>query len=130
MTWGQQRIVTRSVYWDGADYAYREGGVLRAPVYGTDTGTATTASGPLSSGINNEITGSFNTASVSVNTLKIAGSHTLTIDSGETLTLTGAGILVSGGSATVTGGTALATGSAALVIRVNLGTDVLTIDSP
>ncbi|MDZ7615930.1 MAG: autotransporter-associated beta strand repeat-containing protein, partial [Patescibacteria group bacterium] len=125
---GSDGIITRSIYWEGADFAYREGGVLRAPVYGEDASTSTTASGSLISGRHNEITGSLSTNTVSVVTLKIAGSHTLSLNSGHTLTLSAGGLLTTGGNALVTGGT-LALGSQALVTRVNLETDVLTIES-
>ncbi len=121
-------VVTRSVFWNGADYAYIDGGVLRAPVYGVDAGTATTASGPLTSGSNNEITGSIATNTVSIPTLKINGSQTLTINSGQTLTLTG-GVLATGGNAVITGGTAIATGTNAFVIRVNGAGDTLTLSA-
>jgi autotransporter-associated beta strand protein len=125
---GADGIITRSVFWNGADYAFRQAGVLRAPVYGVDTGTATTAVGPLTSGVNNEVTGSFSLNSISVPTLKIAGSQVLTINAGQTLTLSGSGVLGTGGISTVTGGT-LATGAQPLVARVNQATDSLTINS-
>jgi autotransporter-associated beta strand protein len=121
-------ILTRSVYWEGTDYAFRDGVVMRAPVYGVDSGTATSST-TLSSGLNNEVTGSFATGSISVPTIKFAGSHALTINSGATLTLTGRGLLATGGAATITGGNALAAGDGALVVRVNQDTDTLTIDS-
>ena len=125
---GTDGIVTRSVFWNGADYAYRQGGVLRAPVYGTDAGTATSGTA-LTASINNEITGSFATDTVSILTLRIPGSPTLTINPGKTLTLTGAGVLATGGNSIITGGTALALGSAPLVARVNGGADSLRIES-
>ena len=126
---GSDGILTRSVFWNGADYAFRQGGVLRAPNYGVDAGTSTTAAGPLTAASNVQITGSFATNTVSVSTLKINGSQTLTINAGQTLTLAGGGLLASGGNAIVTGGT-LALGSQALVVRANLASDVLTVDSP
>jgi autotransporter-associated beta strand protein len=125
---GSDGIVTRSVFWQGADYAFRQGGVVRAPVYGVDAGAATTATGPLTSASNNQITGSFSTNSVSVSTLKVSGSNTLTIDAGQSLTLSGGGLLATGGTSSLTGGT-LALGSQILVARVNLLTDVLTVES-
>lgn len=125
---GTDGILTRSVFWNGADYAYRQGGVLRAPVYGTDAGTATSGTA-LTSGSNNEVTGDFATNTISVPTIKFNGSRTLTINAGQTLTLTGAGVLATGGSSIITGGTALALGSAVLVARVNGGADTLRIES-
>lgn len=123
---GSNGILTRSVYWNGADFAFREGGILRAPVYGVDVGTVTSDSA-LSSG-NNQITGSFSTNTISVSTLKIAGSQTLTVNEAQTLTLSGGGLLTTGGNSTVTGGT-LALGSGVLVARVDLGSDTLGIES-
>ncbi|MDZ7619345.1 MAG: autotransporter-associated beta strand repeat-containing protein, partial [Patescibacteria group bacterium] len=126
---GSDGLLSRTVYWEGADFAYRQGGVMRAPVYGTDTGFVTRGTGEsLGSAANNEITGSLSTNTISISTLKIAGSHTLSLNSGQTLTLSAGGLLATGGNATVTGGT-LALGSQALVTRVNLETDVLTIES-
>lgn len=125
---GSNGILTRSVYWEGADFAYREGGVLRAPNYGIDGGTATTASGPLTASSNNQITGSFSTGAVSVSTLKINGSHTLTVSSGD-LTLSGGGLLVTGGDAEITGAGTLALGSQALVVRVNEVSDDLLLST-
>lgn len=125
---GSDGILTRSVFWEGADYAYRQGGILRAPVYGTDAGTATSGTA-LTSGSNNQVTGDFATNTISVPTIKFNGSRTLTINAGQTLTLTGAGVLATGGSSIITGGTALALGSAPLVARVNGGADTLRIES-
>ena len=126
---GVDGIITRSVFWNGADYAYRQGGILRAPVYGVDLGTATTDVGPLTAGTNNEVTGSFSLNSVSVSTLKIAGSQALTLNPGQTLTLAAGGLLSTGGISSISGGTAVALGSQALVARVNQATDVLTVNS-
>ncbi len=126
---GTDGLVSRTIYWNGADFAYRAGGLLRAPVYGTDAGFDTSASA-LTAGSNNQITGSFSTNTVSVNTLKIAGSQTLTLNAAQTLTLAGGGLLATGGNAVITGGTALALGGNALVARVNQATDVLRIESP
>lgn len=125
---GSDGILTRSVYWNGADFAYREGGVLRAPVYGVDVGTATSATA-LSSSTNNEITGSFATNSISISTLKINGSHTLTINAGNTLTMTGVGVLATGGNSVITGDSIAMTGTAAFVVRVDGGADSLRIES-
>ncbi len=126
---GSDGLVSRTIYWNGADFAYRASGLLRAPVYGTDAGFDTSDTA-LTAGSNNQITGSFSTNTLSVNTLKIAGSQTLTLNAAQTLTLGGGGLLATGGNAVITGGTALALGSNALVARVNQATDVLTIESP
>lgn len=126
---GGDGIVTRSVFWNGADYAFRQGGVLRAPVYGVDSGTATSASA-LTASVNNEVTGDFSTNTITVPTIKFNGSRTLTINAAQTLTLNGAGVLATGGSSIITGGTALAiSGTTPLVARVNGGADSLRIES-
>src|SRR5690606_22833048 len=106
---GSDGLVSRTIYWNGADFAYREAGKLRAPVYGTDSGFDTSDTA-LTTGSNNQITGSFSTDTISVNTLKIAGSQTLSLNAGQTLTLAGGGLLATGGNAAITGGTALALG--------------------
>lgn len=126
---GSDGIITRSVFWNGTDYAYRQGGILRAPVYGVDPGTATTAVGPLTAGTNNEVTGSISIDTISVSTLKIAGSQALTLNAGQTLTLSAGGLLSTGGISSISGGTAVALGTQAFVARVNQATDVLTINS-
>lgn len=126
---GSDGIITRSVYWNGADFAYREGGVLRAPQYGVDADTATSGTS-LTVGEHNEVTGSFATSAVTIDSLKINGGHTLTINSGQTLTVSNGGVLVTGGNAVITGGTALGiTGTNALVVRVDGGADLLRIES-
>jgi autotransporter-associated beta strand protein len=126
---GSDGIITRSVYWNGGDFAYRQGGVLRAPVYGVDAGTVTSAT-TLAAG-HNEITGSFATNSISISTLKINGGQTLTLNGGQTLTLAGFGLLATGGSSTITGGDSLTVGGAnTLVVRVDGGADSLRIETP
>jgi autotransporter-associated beta strand protein len=126
---GSDGIITRSIYWNGADFAYRQGGVLRAPVYGVDAGTVTSSSA-LAAG-HNEITGSFATNSISISTLKINGGHTLTLNGGQTLTLSAFGLLATGGSATITGGNSLTVGgTATLVVRVDGGADSLRVETP
>jgi autotransporter-associated beta strand protein len=125
---GGNGLISRTNYWEGADFAYRESNVLRAPVYGTDTGFETSASA-LTAAANMEITGSFAANTVSISTLKIAGSHTLTLNAAQTVTLSNGGVLVTGGDAIITGGTALALGTQALVVRTNLDTDSLDIQS-
>ena len=126
---GANGLVSRTNYWNGTDFAYRESNVLRAPVYGTDSGFSTSSTS-LTSAANMQVTGSFSTNSVTISTLKIAGSHTLSLNSAQTLTLSNGGVLVTGGNAVITGGTALALSSQALVVRANLAADSLEIQSP
>lgn len=125
---GADGLISRTIYWNGSDYAYRQSNILRAPVYDTDSGFVT-AGASLASGnnlINADISGQSTHSAV---TLKFNGSRTLGLDTGATLTLTGAGILATGGSSVISGGSALATGSQALVVRVNQEFDTLTIGS-
>ena len=125
---GADGLISRTIYWNGSDYAYRQSNILRAPVYDTDSGFVT-AGASLASGnnlINADISGQSTHSAV---TLKFDGSRTLGLDTGATLTLTGAGILATGGSSVISGGSALATGSQALVVRVNQEFDTLTIGS-
>jgi autotransporter-associated beta strand protein len=124
------------VYIDGNEFAISTGGVLRAPIYGTDPGFVTSATA-LTATDTNEITGSFTTAgSITIDALKINGGHTLIIDGPDTLTIrTGAvntdgSILATGGSSMIAGGTSLTVGgTGSLSIRVNGSTDSLQIDS-
>jgi autotransporter-associated beta strand protein len=125
---GTDGLVSRTNYWNGADFAYRQANVLRAPVYGTDAGF-TTSETALTASANMQITGSFAANTVSISTLKVAGSHTLTLNAAQTLTLSNGGVLATGGDAVITGGTALALGSQTLVVRANLPTDTLSIQS-
>jgi len=124
---GADGILTRSVYWNGADFAYRQGGVLRAPDYGVDAGTATTAVGPLTAGSTNQITGSFSTGTISVANLKMSGSQTLTATG--TLTLSAGGLLATGGISEITGAGTIALGTGAFVVRVNQDTDNLILST-
>jgi autotransporter-associated beta strand protein len=125
---GADGLVSRTNYWNGADFAYRQANVLRAPVYGTDAGF-TTSETALTASANMQITGSFAANTVSISTLKVAGSHTLTLNAAQTLTLSNGGVLATGGDAVITGGAALALGSQALVVRADLPTDTLSIQS-
>ena len=125
---GSPGIVSRTVYWNGADYAFRDASlVLRAPVYGTDTATAVAAAS-LTSANHNLVTGSFATNTLSVNTLKFGSPQALTINSGQTLTLSNGGVLAAGGASSISGGT-LALGTQTLVVRTDLVTDTMTITS-
>jgi autotransporter-associated beta strand protein len=125
---GGNGLVSRTNYWNGADFAYRESNVLRAPVYGTDSGFVTSATA-LTASANMQVTGSFAANTVSISTLKVAGSHTLTLNAAQTVTLSNGGVLVTGGDAVITGGAALALGTQALVVRTDLPTDTLSIQS-
>lgn len=127
---GSNGIITRSIYWNGTDFAYREGGVLRAPVYGVD-GDTSTSDTALTAGTHNEVTGSFTTpgSAVSVDSLKFNGGHTLTVGSGGTLTVPTGGIIATGGFSTITGDPLAVTGTNAFVFRVDGGADSLRVES-
>jgi autotransporter-associated beta strand protein len=141
-------FVRSNVYYNGGNFAYSAGGVLRAPLYGdgvggggTDIGFLTTAAGPLGAALHNEITGSFAQATTTIGSLKISGSQTLTL-SGllgiQTGSSTAGGILLSGAgaTATITGGSisqgsgAVVNGGAGLNVRVDDATSSLTLQSP
>ncbi|MGC3968964.1 MAG: autotransporter-associated beta strand repeat-containing protein [Pirellulales bacterium] len=124
-------------YINGANFARSNGGVLVAPVYGTDAGFVTSATA-LTAANNNEITGSFTNGAVAVTSLKISGGHTLTLSGDLTVNTGGVandgGILQTGGSATIVSNNAtvraITTGGAGtVVIRVNEASDVLTLSS-
>lgn len=131
---GSSGFLNAHLYYNGADFAFSDAGLLRAPVYGTDAGFVTSASA-LTAASHNEITGSFNTLGMTISSLKISGDQTLTLDPSETLTIQTAansagGILVTGGDAVITGGTGITTGgSGDMVIRVNGASDSLTLTS-
>jgi len=129
------------LFFNGSDFAIGgAGGVMRAPVYGTDAGFvnasagATLPAGADSFSINGNITAQ---GSQTVDTLKFNGGQTLTLTGGSTLTVrTGAAntdgaILATGGSSTITGGTGITTGgSGSLTFYVNGNLDTLVVESP
>lgn len=129
-------LVSPTIYMDGANFAYAQGGVLRSPDYALDAGFISSSTN-LTDGMNNEIVASFNTNNATINTLRINGGHTLSLNASQTLVVrNGAansvgGILATGGTSEITGGTGIHSGgSGALAIRVNGATDVLTLSTP
>ncbi len=128
-------LVSPNVYFAGANFAYAQSDVLRAPEYGIDPGFVTSGGG-LTASSHNEITGSFSTAGMVLSSLKIKGSNTLTLSSGTlTVQASGAGssggILATDGSSVITGGSGISAGGAgALVFRVDGIIDVLTLETP
>lgn len=129
-------LVSPRSFFGGADFAFSEATLLRAPVYGVDADFITSATA-LAATANNEITGSFTTTgSITIDTLKINGPQTLTLDAADTLTIrTGAAntdgaILATGGASTITGGTAVSTGgSGSLTVYVDGQADSLRMES-
>ncbi len=132
---GTSAFVNAGTYFGGADFAFAGAGTtLRAPNYSTDAGFATSAAA-LTAGSHDEITGSFSTDTISINSLRINGANTLTLNAGQTLTIgtaAGSGIIQTGGSGAITGGTALATSAASndLTVRVDGSGNTLSIDTP
>jgi autotransporter-associated beta strand protein len=112
---------------------------MRAPAYGTDADFAATTNSALTASQSNAINGSFATDSITIDTLKIDGGHTLTLNAAQTLTIrTGAAntdgaILQTGGNSTITGGTGITTGGSGsltfYVNDVNGSPNTLTLDS-
>jgi autotransporter-associated beta strand protein len=95
--------------------------------------TATTPSswGALSN-VNLSASTSANVQTASINSLKLSAAATVTIDSGQTLTLTSGGLLVPGnasGSPAITGGTLLGAANADLIVHQNHAINTLTIGS-
>jgi autotransporter-associated beta strand protein len=128
-------LVLRTFY-GGNEFAYSNAGVIRAPLYGTDPGFVTSAVA-LSATDTTEITGSFATPTITIDALKINGTHTLTLDPASVLTVrvgaagTDGMILSTGGDAIITGGSALSTGgSGSLSFRVDGALDTLTLATP
>jgi len=117
---GADGLLNRAIYFGGSDFAYRDANKLRAPVYGTDSGFETTATGPLTAASNQEVTGSVALGgAISINTLKLNGAG-IDVSGAFTLTIAGGGVLSTGGS-NVISTTTLALGTQALVARVNTG---------
>ncbi len=132
-------LVAPHFHFSGDHFAYSASAVLRAPVYGTDSGFVTApAATALPAGQSHfDVTGDITAqASQTVGTLRLAGARTVTLASGATLTVrTGAantdgGLLATGGASVITGGTGISTGgSGALIVRVNELADSLTLAS-
>ena len=128
---GTSGFMNAGIYYKGADFAYSDAGTLRAPVYGTDLGFATSAAA-LTAAAHNEITGGFSSGALAINSLKINGGNTLTLTGALTVgTAAGSGIIQTGGSGVITGGS-VATSLAAndLAVRVDGAGNTLTISSP
>jgi len=131
-------FIDQGLFVSGGNYAvYDSGGYLRVMAYGTDTNTASVAGGTTmasGSGKHVSITGGISAQTTdTVQTLRIGGAYNVTLASGATLTLASGGLLKTGtGStaSTISGGAGITTGgSTELVIRTDLSTDTLTINS-
>lgn len=134
-------FIDQGTFFGGGSYAfYDASGFLRAPVYGTDSGYATSGATTAVSSVNHQqVTGAISAqGSATFTTLNIRNTanagQAFTLSSGSTVTTNG--ILLSGGSGgnsavTIGGGSALQAASGAeLVIRADGGNDRLTINTP
>jgi autotransporter-associated beta strand protein len=128
-------MIAAGLYFNGADFAFNEGGTLRAPNYGVDADFAIALSA-LTAGQSNRVDGSFSeAAALTIDSLKVNGSHVLdleqalTIRTAATSNATG-GILQTGGAGVINGAGVRTGGSGALVIRVNEASDSLTLNAP
>ena len=143
-------ITNQNAYFNGGDFAVYDTsggtgtkGFVRAINYGVDANSAT-SSGSISTTDNQQITGnisgqnSVTLGTSSVNgTLKIDGPYSITMNSGQTLTITGSGdsgadgiLKTGGGTSTISGGAALALTNTQGDIRVDTAADVLNIAMP
>ncbi|MCB1203857.1 MAG: autotransporter-associated beta strand repeat-containing protein [Verrucomicrobiae bacterium] len=130
---GATGLASPRLFFEGADFAFADGGVLRAPVYGTDADFAASTDTALTATQSNEIIGSFSNGAVTVDTLKFNGSHTLTL-TGALTVRTGAGgsdgaMLATGGDSTITGGSITTGGAGSLTFYVDGGANSLTLES-
>jgi len=140
-------ITKQNAYFNGGDFAVYDtvGGYVRGINYGSDAGAATTASGPFSATINQEMTGnvtgqgSYTLGSGgNLGTLKISGAYNLTMAGGSTLTFSHGGncgtygpLKTGGGTAVISGGANISmAGSVQADFRVDGVTDVLNIAMP
>lgn len=130
---GATGLASPRLFFGGSDFAFAATGVLRAPVYGTDADFAASTSSALTSTQSNQIVGSFSNGAVTIDTLKINGSHTLTLTGALTVRTGAAGtdgaILQTGGSGTITGSSITTGGSGSLTFYVDGGANTLTIQS-
>jgi len=134
-------FIDQGTFFGGANYAFYDAtGYLRAPVYGTDAGYATSGTTTSVSGVaHQQVTGAISAqGTATFTTLNIRNTanaaQAFTLNTGATVTTNG--VLLSGGTGgssavTISGGTAVqASSGAELVIRADGGNDRLTINTP
>ncbi|MEO6848398.1 MAG: autotransporter-associated beta strand repeat-containing protein, partial [Chthoniobacterales bacterium] len=123
-------FISPSGFFNGSNYAWQDsGGFLRGINYGVDAGSVTSAGGvSIPSTAFVQTTGAITAQTdATFTTLNISGANDFTVADGNTLTVSG--ILKSGtGAANINGGTILP-GSQELVVRTDLASDSLTINS-
>ncbi|MEO6750351.1 MAG: autotransporter-associated beta strand repeat-containing protein, partial [Chthoniobacteraceae bacterium] len=120
------------IYFGGSDFARSNGGLLVAPVYGTDAGFVV-AGAALTAANHNLVTAGTSSGALTISSLKISGSQTvnqtglLTINVGAN---TSGGILQTGGSGILSGTGVTTGGNQDLVVRVDGASDSLLISAP
>ncbi|MHA3771339.1 autotransporter-associated beta strand repeat-containing protein [Verrucomicrobiota bacterium sgz303538] len=128
-------FVNAGIYYNGNNFAYNTANgatsIVRAPIYGTDSNfvnaAAGTTLGSLSTSPHVQVQGDISAQTTgSVATLRFDAARSLTITSGNTLTVANGGIIAAGGTSTIKTGTVTA-GSAEMNIRTDAATDALTI---
>lgn len=126
ITGGSQGFIDKGLYFGGSEFAARSAtsGFVRALIYGADPTTATTAT--ASNHV--KLTSSYSGAGLTLLSLNLQGAGVNWTNSSGTLVAPG--ILKSGGgSSTISGGNVNAGSNAELVVRTDLVTDNLTINS-
>ncbi|MEZ5387264.1 MAG: autotransporter-associated beta strand repeat-containing protein [Prosthecobacter sp.] len=129
-------IANAGLFFNGSDFAFIPGAglAIRAANYATDADFATSAT-TLSAGKSNEITGSFSTGALAIDSLKINGDNTLTLTGNLTIRTAASssasgGIIQTGGSGVITGNFIVGTnGSGTTVINVDGAANTLTLES-
>jgi autotransporter-associated beta strand protein len=136
---GVNSILRSRAFFNGSNFAYvGTGGVLRAPVYGTDAGFVT-AAGALTAASHNLVSASLiDQPTVTVLTLKLDGTGAVdlaqlagtTLQVGSGSGTSAGGILRSGGGSTIISGGSVTTGAGLqYIIRTDTAADSLTISS-
>ncbi|HEX8294725.1 MAG TPA: autotransporter-associated beta strand repeat-containing protein [Chthoniobacteraceae bacterium] len=127
-------FVNQGTFFGGSNYAYNDAtSFVRGINYAGDPGAVTSGGATTLAGTHVEITGPVTAQDTAAfTTLKVNGNHSLTLNTGATLTVNG--ILKAGnaaGVATISGGTGIQAASGAeLVIRTDGANDALTINTP
>ncbi len=130
-------FINQGTFFNGSSYAYYDAGsFVRGLNYAGDAGAATTGAGVTIGALGGQhvqTTGSISgQTTLSINTLNLSGPNVnfvIGAAAAQTVTLTSAGILKSGGGASEISGGTIAAGVQELVIRADLATDSVKIDS-
>lgn len=127
-------FLNAGLYVTGANFAAYDGtgaGYVRALAYGTDADTATATTAFINDKHINQTAAISGQASESIRTLRVSGAFDTALATGATLTVSTGGILKAGtGTATISGGAGITTGgNVELVIRADLSTDILNVNT-